>query len=198
MVYFQKFLEKNRHRSIELEIRPIFLIPDTNCFIDYFQNMKNLLESEKYTIVIPLTGELRVKRCPTLWRQTLYYICPVVLITSITWLHLPTWHQDSETNCNKESIIAHPWLKRNMRIWKHLNSLLLWRDERRLMTKTCIDDLEMSKASHCIVILLLISGNEEYDSHMISITFSFLFDKWQIFGGFLFFTLKTVRFKHQI
>ncbi|KAL5017254.1 hypothetical protein ScPMuIL_006843 [Solemya velum] len=51
----QKFLEKNRHRSIELEIRPIFLIPDTNCFIEYFQNMKNLLESEKYTIVIPLT-----------------------------------------------------------------------------------------------------------------------------------------------
>lgn len=59
MVYtflFQKLIEKDRHRCIELEIHPIFLIPDTNCFIDHFSSLKQLIQLKKYTVVVPLIG----------------------------------------------------------------------------------------------------------------------------------------------
>lgn len=36
----KRMLETNRHNSIEIEIRPIFLIPDTNCFIDHLPSLK--------------------------------------------------------------------------------------------------------------------------------------------------------------
>lgn len=63
MVYtltFQKLIEKDRHRCIELEIHPIFLIPDTNCFIDHFSSLKQLIQLKKYTVVVPLIGNLIV------------------------------------------------------------------------------------------------------------------------------------------
>ncbi|KAL3856196.1 hypothetical protein ACJMK2_010974, partial [Sinanodonta woodiana] len=50
----QKLLEKNRHRLIELEIRPLFLVADTNCFIDHLSSIVKLLRSKRYTIVVPL------------------------------------------------------------------------------------------------------------------------------------------------
>ncbi|KAK3084840.1 hypothetical protein FSP39_019998 [Pinctada imbricata] len=50
----EKLLEKNRHRCIELEIRPIFLIPDTNCFIEHFTSMQKLITLKKFTVVVPL------------------------------------------------------------------------------------------------------------------------------------------------
>ncbi|ESP00994.1 hypothetical protein LOTGIDRAFT_225561 [Lottia gigantea] len=50
----EALLEKDRHKKIELEIHPRFLVPDTNCFIDQFNNLASILESKKYTIVIPL------------------------------------------------------------------------------------------------------------------------------------------------
>ena len=51
-------LEKNRHHLIELEIRPIFLVPDTNCFIDHLPSLQKLIQDRHYTIVIPLVGKL--------------------------------------------------------------------------------------------------------------------------------------------
>ncbi|XP_056008638.1 telomerase-binding protein EST1A-like isoform X3 [Ostrea edulis] len=50
----QKLIEKDRHRCIELEIHPIFLIPDTNCFIDHFSGLRQLIQQKKYTVVVPL------------------------------------------------------------------------------------------------------------------------------------------------
>ena len=53
----QKMLEKNRHHLIELEIRPIFLVPDTNCFIDHLPSLQKLIGDRQFTIVIPLVGK---------------------------------------------------------------------------------------------------------------------------------------------
>ena len=45
------------NRRIEIEVRPLMLVPDTNCFIDHLDGIKSLLASKKYTIVVPLVGE---------------------------------------------------------------------------------------------------------------------------------------------
>ncbi|KAK6192689.1 hypothetical protein SNE40_004118 [Patella caerulea] len=50
----EALLDKDRHKKIELEIHPRFLVPDTNCFIDHFNLLISILESKKYTLVIPL------------------------------------------------------------------------------------------------------------------------------------------------
>ncbi|XP_053375984.1 telomerase-binding protein EST1A-like isoform X2 [Mercenaria mercenaria] len=47
-------IETNRHSCIEIEIRPIFLIPDTNCFIDHLPSLMKLINDRQYTLVIPL------------------------------------------------------------------------------------------------------------------------------------------------
>lgn len=44
-------------RQMELEIRPLFLVPDTNGFIDHLASLARLLESRKYILVVPLIGE---------------------------------------------------------------------------------------------------------------------------------------------
>uniref|UniRef100_A0A3B5LLT4 Telomerase-binding protein EST1A n=1 Tax=Xiphophorus couchianus TaxID=32473 RepID=A0A3B5LLT4_9TELE len=40
--------------QLELEVRPLFLVPDTNCFIDHLDRLKNLLQCGTYIIVVPL------------------------------------------------------------------------------------------------------------------------------------------------
>uniref|UniRef100_A0A096MED0 Telomerase-binding protein EST1A n=1 Tax=Poecilia formosa TaxID=48698 RepID=A0A096MED0_POEFO len=40
--------------QLELEVRPLFLVPDTNCFIDHLDGLKNLLQCGTYIIVVPL------------------------------------------------------------------------------------------------------------------------------------------------
>ncbi|CAG5135543.1 unnamed protein product, partial [Candidula unifasciata] len=50
----EAILDSHRHGKIELEICPIFLIPDTNCFIDHFSTLKKILQTKKYTLVVPL------------------------------------------------------------------------------------------------------------------------------------------------
>lgn len=44
-------------RRIELEIRPVFLVLDTNCLIDHLRSIQKLLATRKYTFIIPLVGE---------------------------------------------------------------------------------------------------------------------------------------------
>lgn len=44
-------------RQMELEIRPIFLVPDTNGFIDHLSSLARLLECRKFILVVPLIGE---------------------------------------------------------------------------------------------------------------------------------------------
>ncbi|KAM6907322.1 telomerase-binding protein EST1A [Xenentodon cancila] len=40
--------------QLELEIRPVFLVPDTNGFIDHLEGLKKLLQCGAYIIVVPL------------------------------------------------------------------------------------------------------------------------------------------------
>jgi len=50
-------------RSIHLEIRPQFLVPDTNCFIDHLQGIAALLATRRFTVVVPLIGLFNSLRC---------------------------------------------------------------------------------------------------------------------------------------
>jgi len=47
-------LASNRQAKLELEVRPLFLIPDTNCFIDHMTWLTKFLATKKYTLVVPL------------------------------------------------------------------------------------------------------------------------------------------------
>ncbi|TTK47645.1 Telomerase-binding protein EST1A [Bagarius yarrelli] len=40
--------------KMELEIRPFYLVPDTNCFIDHLEGLKKLLACGTYILVVPL------------------------------------------------------------------------------------------------------------------------------------------------
>lgn len=42
---------------MELEVRPLFLVPDTNGFIDHLAGLKKLLQCGIYIIVVPLVGK---------------------------------------------------------------------------------------------------------------------------------------------
>ncbi|XP_067938253.1 telomerase-binding protein EST1A-like [Watersipora subatra] len=50
----QAVLDSEMHGVIQLEIRPIFIVPDTNCFIEYPSQMKALITSQKFTVIVPL------------------------------------------------------------------------------------------------------------------------------------------------
>ena len=52
--HLQTFVDTTSSRRIELEIRPRFLVPDTNCFIDHLNLIDTMLKSNRYIIVIPL------------------------------------------------------------------------------------------------------------------------------------------------
>uniref|UniRef100_A0A7M4G1I0 Telomerase-binding protein EST1A n=1 Tax=Crocodylus porosus TaxID=8502 RepID=A0A7M4G1I0_CROPO len=46
--------DQSQMRQMELEIRPIFLVPDTNGFIDHLSSLARLLECRKFILVVPL------------------------------------------------------------------------------------------------------------------------------------------------
>uniref|UniRef100_A0A8I3WEG3 Nonsense-mediated mRNA decay factor n=1 Tax=Callithrix jacchus TaxID=9483 RepID=A0A8I3WEG3_CALJA len=50
--------DHSQMRQMELEIRPLFLVPDTNGFIDHLASLAQLLESRKYILVVPLIGSI--------------------------------------------------------------------------------------------------------------------------------------------
>ncbi|XP_036360056.1 telomerase-binding protein EST1A-like isoform X2 [Octopus sinensis] len=50
----QALLRKQRNCCIEIEIQPVYLVPDTNCFIDHLLGLQKLIFSENYTISVPL------------------------------------------------------------------------------------------------------------------------------------------------
>lgn len=47
-------------RQMELEIRPVFLVPDTNGFIDHLGSLIKLLDCRQFILVVPLIGEWAV------------------------------------------------------------------------------------------------------------------------------------------
>uniref|UniRef100_A0A8C6YQR7 Telomerase-binding protein EST1A n=1 Tax=Nothoprocta perdicaria TaxID=30464 RepID=A0A8C6YQR7_NOTPE len=46
--------DQSQVRQMELEIRPVFLVPDTNGFIDHLGSLATLLECRKFILVVPL------------------------------------------------------------------------------------------------------------------------------------------------
>lgn len=55
MFVFQEVLQTGG--QLELEVRPLFLVPDTNGFIDHLGGLKKLLQCGTYIIVVPLIGK---------------------------------------------------------------------------------------------------------------------------------------------
>lgn len=47
-------LESSTQRRLELEIRPKFIVPDTNCFVDHLNLIDKLLMTNYYIIIVPL------------------------------------------------------------------------------------------------------------------------------------------------
>ena len=44
--------------NIYIEVRPKYLMPDTNCFIDCLEDFEKLCQAyTHYTLIIPLTGK---------------------------------------------------------------------------------------------------------------------------------------------
>lgn len=52
-------------RQLELEIRPLFLVPDTNGFIDHLPGLQSLLACGLYILVVPLIGQPQGRPLPT-------------------------------------------------------------------------------------------------------------------------------------
>ena len=48
---------KSSSRQHILEISPVFLVPDTNCFIDQLIGLQALLARTSYILVVPLVGK---------------------------------------------------------------------------------------------------------------------------------------------
>lgn len=48
--------------QLELEVRPLFLVPDTNGFIDHLGGLRKLLQCGTYIIVVPLIGKKGVEK----------------------------------------------------------------------------------------------------------------------------------------
>lgn len=43
--------------TLEMEVKPRYLVPDTNCFIEKLDIIKALIDSTSYTFMVPLIGE---------------------------------------------------------------------------------------------------------------------------------------------
>lgn len=50
----QSIIEMSTQRQLELEIRPKFIVPDTNCFIDHLHLIDRILSTSYYIVVVPL------------------------------------------------------------------------------------------------------------------------------------------------
>lgn len=46
--------EANQQRPIELEIRPKFIVADTNCFIDHLNLIERILNTSYFIVIVPL------------------------------------------------------------------------------------------------------------------------------------------------
>ena len=48
--------EEHTRRALEIEVRPRYLVPDTNCFIDHLPSIRALLQAKRFMLVVPLIG----------------------------------------------------------------------------------------------------------------------------------------------
>ena len=50
----QSLIEMSTQRRLELEIRPRFIVPDTNCFIDHLNLIDRILSTSYFIVIVPL------------------------------------------------------------------------------------------------------------------------------------------------
>lgn len=64
LIFFFQEILKQASYCIEIEIKPHYVVPDTNCFIDYLPQLEKLIYSlshaQEYmcTLMIPTVGKL--------------------------------------------------------------------------------------------------------------------------------------------
>ncbi|VDK45273.1 unnamed protein product, partial [Gongylonema pulchrum] len=52
----QELLEREAKSSrVIIEVRPQYLVPDTNTFIDHLESLKQIVESRRFTVLVPTT-----------------------------------------------------------------------------------------------------------------------------------------------
>ena len=55
-------------RGVEIEVRPVYILPDTNCYIDWLEGVARLTQpSSNYTVLVPIVGELDLFIRQTNW-----------------------------------------------------------------------------------------------------------------------------------
>lgn len=58
LIYFQDILSQSTV-ALHIEVRPRYLIPDTNCFVDDLISIKAIASAHPlYQLMIPITGEV--------------------------------------------------------------------------------------------------------------------------------------------
>ena len=84
ILFSQSLIDKaKRTQSDEVTVKPKYLIPDTNCFLDSFKELMSVLESGHFVIAIPLTGETVV-----VMLFYCYYCVSVTVVIVIVFLLL--------------------------------------------------------------------------------------------------------------
>lgn len=63
MFNFLKLLlkEVKSKEVTEVIIKPKYLVPDTNCFIDHLNDLIRLIDSGHFVVAVPLVGESRTQ-----------------------------------------------------------------------------------------------------------------------------------------
>lgn len=74
ILFLQTLLEGSV--TLEMEVRPRFLVPDTNCFIEHLDLIKALVNCTPYTVMVPLVGKGLA--------SVLCFVC-CLLIVNILW-----------------------------------------------------------------------------------------------------------------
>jgi protein SMG6 len=70
----ESLVDASAQRRLELEIRPKFIVPDTNCFVDHLDLIDKLLATSYYIVVVPL---LVINELDKLARLVLYLLYPL-------------------------------------------------------------------------------------------------------------------------
>lgn len=61
-------------RGVEIEVRPIYILPDTNCYIDWLEGVARLTQpSSNYTVLVPIVGWCLLLDCYIILQHCLIF-----------------------------------------------------------------------------------------------------------------------------
>lgn len=43
--------------EVEIEVRPHFIVPDTNCFVDHLEKLRLLASGQTFQLMVPIVGK---------------------------------------------------------------------------------------------------------------------------------------------